>query len=338
MTPQQAATLEAAIGPLSQPAPNDVTGERDLRPAEQRRAEALAAVCGRVAGEDAAAKSTPGGASTTLHVGIDMDDLLAHFPEADSTPTPTPTLTTDAGRSTPRHRLRHAGSWFGVWAGDGVAGAGHDAVAGDRAPARVRRGHHPGRVRSDGELLDLGRAVRLFAKKQRRALWHRDKTCTYPGCDMPAGWVKIHHLIHWVDGGDSDLANAALLCQRHHTLVHDKRLIATVHAPDEHGRCVTWDLTPGLVRPGPARTPEPDPARARKEAGDGGATRGRTRPPRHRPTRLVGQRATRRRRRRMGRPMDPRSRSRTTTNQRCARRELDDALATMLDEERANTS
>jgi len=31
MTPEQAAVLEAAIGPLSAPAPNDVTGERDLR-------------------------------------------------------------------------------------------------------------------------------------------------------------------------------------------------------------------------------------------------------------------------------------------------------------------
>ncbi|MEO7268081.1 MAG: DUF222 domain-containing protein, partial [Knoellia sp.] len=49
LTPAQAATLEAAIGPMSKPAPNDVTGQKDLRPAEQRRAEALAAVCGRVA-------------------------------------------------------------------------------------------------------------------------------------------------------------------------------------------------------------------------------------------------------------------------------------------------
>ena len=98
---------------------------------------------------------------------------------------------------------------------------------------------------SDGEVLDLGRAVRLFTKKQRRALWHRDKGCTYPGCEVPAGWTKAHHLIHWVDGGPTDLDYAALLCQRHHTHVHDQRLIATVHPPDEHGRSITWDLTPG---------------------------------------------------------------------------------------------
>ena len=40
VTPEQAAVLEAAIGPLSAPAPNEETGERDLRPAGQRRVEA----------------------------------------------------------------------------------------------------------------------------------------------------------------------------------------------------------------------------------------------------------------------------------------------------------
>ena len=48
MTPEQAAVLEAAIGPMSRPVPNEVTGERDLRPAGQRRVEALTEVCRRV--------------------------------------------------------------------------------------------------------------------------------------------------------------------------------------------------------------------------------------------------------------------------------------------------
>ena len=45
MTPEQAAVLEAAIGPMARPAPNEETGERDLRPAGQRRVEALTEVC-----------------------------------------------------------------------------------------------------------------------------------------------------------------------------------------------------------------------------------------------------------------------------------------------------
>ena len=40
--------------------------------------------------------------------------------------------------------------------------------------------------------------------------------------------------------------NAALLCQRHHTVVHQRRLMAEVRRkPDELGRYVVWDLSPG---------------------------------------------------------------------------------------------
>ena len=53
-------------------------------------------------------------------------------------------------------------------------------------------------------------------------------------------------MTHWVDGGLSDMDNAALLCQRHHTLVHQRRLTAEVRTtPDELGRYVVWDLSPG---------------------------------------------------------------------------------------------
>ena len=56
----------------------------------------------------------------------------------------------------------------------------------------------------------------------------------------------MHHVKHWLDGGLSDLDNAALLCQRHHTYVHDNRLAAEVrHVPDESGRHVVWDIRPG---------------------------------------------------------------------------------------------
>ena len=44
-----------------------------------------------------------------------------------------------------------------------------------------------------------------------------------------------------VDGGLSDVDNAALLCQGHHTIVHERRLRAQVRdKPDEVGRYVVW--------------------------------------------------------------------------------------------------
>lgn len=251
LTPAQAATLEAAIGPLSKPAPNAVTGESDLRPAEQRRAEALAAVCAGSASAEGAQRRSPGSAATALHVATTLDDLRGQLAAED-----TSDIHDD---DTHDHGGGDEGD-TGCDRGSGTFGATVRARCGRvmvsraqlamLAPAVVRQlacdaDIIPVVLGTDGEVVDIGRAVRLFTKGQRRALWHRDTGCTYPGCDMPAGWAQAHHLIHWVDGGPSDLTNAALLCQRHHTLVHDRRLVAQVHGPDDDGRCVTWDLTPG---------------------------------------------------------------------------------------------
>lgn len=52
---------------------------------------------------------------------------------------------------------------------------------------------------------------------------------------MPPQWCDAHHLDWWSRGGHTDLAHLALLCGRHHTIVHDKDLTATI---DHTG--VTW--------------------------------------------------------------------------------------------------
>jgi len=81
-----------------------------------------------------------------------------------------------------------------------------------------------------GEPLDLGRTTRLATPAQRLALWQRDGGCTYPGCSIPPTWCEAHHVIHWCDGGPTDLTNLALHCGRHHTVVHECGLTATVTA------------------------------------------------------------------------------------------------------------
>lgn len=90
---------------------------------------------------------------------------------------------------------------------------------------------------TDREILELGRARRLVTPGQRRALHHRDKHCTFPGCTVPASWCDSHHVLHWSEGGLSDLSNYALLCGRHHSIVHDKKLTAMV---EPFG--VTWHV------------------------------------------------------------------------------------------------
>ncbi|MFN8037519.1 MAG: DUF222 domain-containing protein [Acidimicrobiia bacterium] len=77
------------------------------------------------------------------------------------------------------------------------------------------------RLGVDGESIDLGRRSRVISPKLRRALIARDGGCSITGCDRPHQWCDAHHIIHWADGGNTDLENTVLLCRRHHTQVHE---------------------------------------------------------------------------------------------------------------------
>ena len=196
------AVIEAALAPLSAPRP--VEGEPDRRPSGQRRLEALLDVVRRgVASADGVA-TTP---KSQLFVTMALDDLVAR---------------TNAG----------------TVVGSADAGA-------LLAPETVRRpacdaGLVPVVLGGRGELLEMGRSTRYFTEAQVRALWLRDGGCSFPGCTVPAAWCDAHHLWHWCDGGSSDLDHGALLCGRHHSVVHAKGY----HGEVVDGR-VHWDLTPG---------------------------------------------------------------------------------------------
>ena len=87
------------------------------------------------------------------------------------------------------------------------------------------------------QILDVGRAKRLFTGALLAALRLRDKGCTIPDCTTPPQWADAHHLIHWVDGGTTSLLNGALICPRHHTIAHQRGWTATATAAE-----VTWHL------------------------------------------------------------------------------------------------
>lgn len=213
LTPEQSAILEAALGPLSKPQPNPQTGEPDPRTAGQRRAEALTELCRRMATTDAHHKGGPAESDACLFITLRLEDLQGN-----------------AG----------AGEVIASRAGGTILGM--DTLRKISCDADLI----PIVLGTDSQVLDHGMTVRLFTRAQRRAIWRRDKTCTYPGCTAPAAWTKVHHIQHWADGGPTNLNNAALLCQRHHTHVHQKRLWADISpTPDDTGTYVTWDLTPG---------------------------------------------------------------------------------------------
>ena len=71
-----------------------------------------------------------------------------------------------------------------------------------------------------GQPLDLGRTKRVVPPHLRRAVELRDRHCVFTGCQAPSYWCDVHHLVHWIDGGETSLDNSGLLCERHHTQVH----------------------------------------------------------------------------------------------------------------------
>ena len=71
-----------------------------------------------------------------------------------------------------------------------------------------------------GNVLNVGRAQRLFTPAQRIALAARDGGCVIPGCRVPARFCESHHTTPWREGGKTDLADGVLLCRFHHHMVH----------------------------------------------------------------------------------------------------------------------
>lgn len=71
------------------------------------------------------------------------------------------------------------------------------------------------------QVLDLGRTQRLFTAAQRKALLLRDRQCRAEGCSIPGTWSEAHHWVPWQAGGPTDLDNGILLCNHHHSRVHD---------------------------------------------------------------------------------------------------------------------
>ncbi|KAB7752238.1 HNH endonuclease signature motif containing protein [Mycolicibacterium mucogenicum] len=79
-----------------------------------------------------------------------------------------------------------------------------------------------------GQPFGVGRSTRTISRRLRRALEHRDRCCRVPGCGATRG-LHAHHIIHWENGGETELHNLVLVCPYHHRL-HHKRVI-TITGP-----------------------------------------------------------------------------------------------------------
>ena len=242
--PELCALFERCVNDLAPPDPLDAPDAP--RTAYQRGHDALADLCNRhLRGHDGAAPAT------TADVSIDLATLARHrFAEF----------------LLPEDRLPHDLT------------RNHCAI--DRRPLSVADAERllcdsaVGRLILDaeGEVLDAGRQLRQFNRAQRRAMALRDGGCAFPGCDRPPEWCDAHHLDYWgAQHGETNLDRGALLCRRHHTLIHHRGWtldrdtttgIFTATAPD--GRTFTNDPRRRAQPPPTAPPAPPDGSPARE--------------------------------------------------------------------------
>ncbi|GAA2737207.1 hypothetical protein GCM10009867_23500 [Pedococcus aerophilus] len=201
-----AAVVDAAVDALARPARDTGTGELDVRTPAARRADALLDLVVRAVG---APEGVPRQAKTSLVVTVPLEVLA--------------------------QRCRGAGMTL----------QGQDLSVGVVRRLACDAQVVPVVLGTAGEVLDQGMARRLFDRAQIRHLWLRDGGCTFPGCSRPAAWSDAHHLVHWADGGPTDLGNAALLCRAHHTVVHTYRYAGKVRHEPGSKPWVEWDMTIG---------------------------------------------------------------------------------------------
>ena len=195
---RQAQVLEGLMASrLAAPQPGP-DGEPDERLPEARRFDALMAVVGRGL---ACPEGTPQMARATLFVTMGLDHLRGERPGRGETLT---------------------GGWLSA-----------RQVRQAACEAEII----PAVLGSQGEVLDMGKAVRLATGAQIKALYLRDKGCTFPGCTVPAQWTIAHHAPWWSRGGRTDLDALALLCEGHHSRVHRDDLTCTID-----GSGVTWHV------------------------------------------------------------------------------------------------
>jgi hypothetical protein len=84
------------------------------------------------------------------------------------------------------------------------------------------------RIVTTGEslIVDIGRATRSISPKLEKAIRHRDRHCRFPGCHMPGAFTDVHHVVWWSKGGETNRDNLALICRRHHRMIHNNWSVA----------------------------------------------------------------------------------------------------------------
>jgi hypothetical protein len=118
-------------------------------------------------------------------------------------------------------------------AGVGTSADGVDLPAGILRRLACDAEVIPAVLGGHGEVLDVGRTRRLVTAVIWIALVLRDRHCTFPACTRPPIMCQAHHILHWLNGGETSLDNLALLCGHHHRVIHNTPWEIRLN-PDDH--------------------------------------------------------------------------------------------------------
>jgi len=92
----------------------------------------------------------------------------------------------------------------------------------------------------DHSTVGVGRTTRTIPPWLNRLVRLRDRSCRFPNCRRTR-WTQAHHIVHWADGGPTDLNNLITLCGFHHRLIHEHGW--TIHG--QPGDKITWHRPDG---------------------------------------------------------------------------------------------
>jgi len=174
--------LEAFTSPRHQGVGHPGLGEGDRIPVDRKRGQAF---CSLLEAIDPKRLPVHGGDATTLIVTVSLDDLRKEL-------------------------------------GTAELGPADKLTAGEVRRLACTAQIIPAVLDGKSEVLDLGRASRLFKPAQRKAMIIRDRECRAEGCTIPGAWCEAHHWGRpWAKGGRTDLKDGVLLCNWHHHRAHD---------------------------------------------------------------------------------------------------------------------
>ncbi|HKF34511.1 MAG TPA: DUF222 domain-containing protein [Jatrophihabitantaceae bacterium] len=156
------------------------SGQTDDRSADQRRADALVDVFARVLGDPSLPEQH--GQRPAIQVTVSIGTLLG----CDNQPTHLDGYGPIAAALARRLAADESGTWRRLVTGD------------------------------TGQLLDYGRTTYRPPANLTNHVIARDRTCTFPGYRHAARLCDLDHVEAWTDGGDTNPANLAALCARHH--------------------------------------------------------------------------------------------------------------------------